>query len=86
MTLSGALTIDSIHRQPAKAPEGQDPVLSLDLSQVTEVDSAAIALLLAWRRQLAQHNRRLVLKAAPASLLSLIHLYSLESVLQVDNG
>lgn len=86
MTLCGPLTIDTIHQQPARAPATDGDVLVLDLSQVSDIDSAAVALLLEWRRQLALQNRSLLLKAAPASLLSLIHLYSLETVLQVAHG
>ncbi|MCB1909844.1 MAG: STAS domain-containing protein [Rhodocyclaceae bacterium] len=53
-------------------------VAAIDLSAVTEVDSAAIAVLLAWRRRA---GRTLKFVAVPAALASLAELYRLDRLL-----
>lgn len=51
----------------------------VDLSAVTQVDSAAIALILDWTRAA---GRALVLHGAPESFQRLVRLYGVEDVLR----
>jgi ABC-type transporter Mla MlaB component len=52
----------------------------VDFSDVTQADSAALAILLAWQ---AQREEALQIKALPEQLAVLLHLYDLEKVLVV---
>lgn len=54
---------------------------AFDLSPLTEVDTAAVAVLLAWQRQAQAAGRSLQLTGAPAALLSLASLYGVSSLL-----
>ena len=53
----------------------------LDLSAVTQVDSAALALLLAWLRSAREAGRSLSIVGAPPALQSLASLYDVDSIL-----
>jgi phospholipid transport system transporter-binding protein len=48
---------------------------TIDLAGVTEVDSAAVSLLLEWRRAAARSNRHIAFVNLPESLRSLADLY-----------
>lgn len=52
-----------------------------DLSAVGNVDSAAVALLLAWQRAARAHGKSLTLIGVPKGLTSLARLYGVESLL-----
>jgi phospholipid transport system transporter-binding protein len=62
--------------------------LDFDLSAVTEVDSAAVALLLEWQRQAIARGDRLQLAGVPADIASLARLYGVDSLLDLgrDEG
>ncbi|MBK6744501.1 MAG: STAS domain-containing protein [Hydrogenophilales bacterium] len=47
----------------------------IDLAGITQVDSSALSVLLAWRRDALNSNRQVVLRNPPANILSLIDLY-----------
>ena len=53
-----------------------------DLSDVTAVDSAAVATLLAWQRAARQSGRTLAFRNLPANLQSLVKLYGVGPLLQ----
>lgn len=53
---------------------------SFDLSAVQSVDSAALALLLAWQREALAHGAALALTGVPAQIGSLAKLYGVESL------
>ena len=53
----------------------------LDLSAVTQVDSAALALLLAWLRSAREAGRSFSIVGAPPALQSLASLYDVDSIL-----
>ena len=53
----------------------------IDLSQLTAVDSSAVATLLAWKRAAAARNAPLALTNKPASLESLAGLYGVAELL-----
>ncbi len=56
-------------------------LLSIDLSDVTEVDSTAVSLLLKWRREALRLNKRLRYINLPQNLLSLASLYDVEELI-----
>ncbi len=49
----------------------------IDLAGITQVDSSALSVLLAWRRNALNSNRQLVLRNPPANIHSLIELYGI---------
>ena len=53
----------------------------IDLSGVTELDSAAVSLLLEWRRGARAANRELEFINIPANLTSLADLYGVSELL-----
>lgn len=52
-----------------------------DLGQLTEVDSAAVATLLAWQRAAGAQGRTLVFHHLPQNLVSLARLYGADGLL-----
>lgn len=61
--------------------DGGKGVVEVDMDAVTEVDSAALSLLLEWRRQLARQGRSLRLHGLPANLRSLATVYEVLDLL-----
>lgn len=57
----------------------------VDLSGVETVDSAAVALLLAWQRAASQQGKRLTFQNVPAGISSLAELYSVDTLLEVGS-
>jgi len=58
----------------------------IDLSGVTAVDSAAIAVVLAWMRAARASGRRLRLEGVPLQLRSLASLYDLGELLPLGDA
>jgi phospholipid transport system transporter-binding protein len=56
--------------------------VTLDLSQVTEVDSTAVSLLLEWRRAARRENRRITYVNLPENLKSLAALYGVTELIE----
>jgi phospholipid transport system transporter-binding protein len=52
-----------------------------DLSAVTQVDSAAVALLLAWKREAQARNAELKVINVPPALVNLANLYGVDTLL-----
>ena len=73
LKVDGPLTIDSVAGVLTASADKLQGVTSVDLSGVTEVDSAAIGLLLEWRRQRSGTDLRFA--HLPAALTSLAELY-----------
>ncbi len=82
VSMSGPLTFESapqLWRDLERQPLGAEP-LSVDLSRVSEVDSAGLALLVAWKAQQKAVGRDLNFSAAPAQLIALAQLTSAEAL------
>lgn len=54
---------------------------AIDLSRVSDADSAAVALLLAWLRTAQEHGRTLTIAHSPDSIRSLATLYGVADLL-----
>ena len=80
--LAGALTVDTAasvleaSREAALPPTG-----IVSLAGVDNVDSAAVAVLLAWRRRAAAEGKDLSFTDVPASLSALAELYGVEELI-----
>jgi len=55
--------------------------LHIDLSGVTRVDSAALALLIEWVRQAGQQHRSIHIEQVPEKLLAIARLTSVEDII-----
>lgn len=56
----------------------------VDLAEVTEVDSAAVALLLEWQRASIRHGSRLAIRSAPERLRAIARISDLEELLNFE--
>jgi phospholipid transport system transporter-binding protein len=82
MLLSGPVTLANV---AGLLEEGRrhlaDGVRSVDLGEVTELDSAAIALCLAWLRDARTAGRDIRFSNLPESLQTIARLYGVHSLL-----
>jgi phospholipid transport system transporter-binding protein len=87
LRLQGGLTFETIptvlaeSAEYASRPDLPDR-LTIDFSGITNVDSAAVALLLDWRRMAAKRAKTLVVENLPANLLALAELYGVADLIQ----
>ena len=87
LPLKGGLTFETI---PAVLEESAQYAarvdlpakLTIDFAEVTDVDSAAVALLLDWRRMAMKRGKTLVFVNLPANLLELAELYGVAEIIQ----
>jgi phospholipid transport system transporter-binding protein len=82
MVVSGALTLASVAADLAqgKAAIGEG-VRSVDLAEAGELDSSALALLLAWLREAKRLNRELSFVNLPQGLTTIARLYGVADLL-----
>lgn len=82
LILEGPLTVASVSKL---AQKGSGLVASadrtVDLTAVSQVDSAALALLLSWTRAARRAGYKLSIDGAPDALISLASLYDVDSIL-----
>jgi phospholipid transport system transporter-binding protein len=82
---AGSLTMDSAATVLATSAEAALPPSGIiDLKRVEAVDSAGVALLLAWKRRAAAEGKPLAFAHLPPSLDSLAQLYGVEELLVAD--
>jgi phospholipid transport system transporter-binding protein len=87
LPLKGGLTFETIpavleeSAQYAARPDLPEK-LTIDFAEVTDVDSAAVALLLDWRRMAMKRGKTLVFVNLPANLLELAELYGVAEIIQ----
>ena len=93
MVLSGPVTLANVaqvlqegRRHLDEGRRRQDEgVREVDLGGVTEMDSALLALLLAWLRDAQNRNRPLEFSNPPESLRTIARLYGVDSLLPVSS-
>jgi phospholipid transport system transporter-binding protein len=82
---AGSLTMDSVATVLAASAEVPLPPSGvIDLARVEWVDSACVALLLAWSRRASVEGKPLAFAHLPASLASLAQLYGVEDILAAE--
>jgi phospholipid transport system transporter-binding protein len=85
MTLSGPVTLADV---AGLLEEGrrhlEEGVSTVDLSEVTDMDSGLLALLLAWLRDAKTRQRELVFTNLPEALRTIARLYGVDSLLPVS--
>jgi phospholipid transport system transporter-binding protein len=87
LALTGDLSFDTLPGVLAQSAEyaarGDLPArLTIDFSGVGNVDSAAVALLLEWRRSALSRGKTLEFVNLPPNLLALAHLYGVAELIQ----
>lgn len=83
--LTGELTFESVPGLYAQAQSVLPETLkSIDLSKVTAVDSAGLALLLEWKASRKSSSAGLTFTNAPSSLLSLASLSEATELLNIS--
>ena len=82
-TLSGPVTmrnVTAVLEESGRLFSG--PRVVVDLGGVTDLDSAAVSLLLEWRRGARAANREIEFVNVPANLKSLADLYGVSELLE----
>jgi phospholipid transport system transporter-binding protein len=81
-TVQGPMTLDNVVELLAEG-NGQFTAseVTVDLAAVTEVDSAALSVLLEWRREAGRNGRAIRYLNLPANLKSLAELYGIIELL-----
>ena len=81
-TVEGPLTLGNITSVLAESgPMISGQSLTVDLAQVTDVDSAAVSLMLEWRRMAEARGLSLSYVNLPENLNSLAGLYGVRDIL-----
>jgi len=87
LSLTGEMTFDSVpllYQQAKNLLSGKAPVSIIDLSRVTAVDSAGLALLLEWQAAYPPEPEGLNIRNAPAGLMSLARLCEADEVIKMS--
>jgi phospholipid transport system transporter-binding protein len=82
LVLSGSLTLANVAAvlDEGKAAIGEG-VRTVDLAEVGELDSSALALLLAWLREAKRRNLELAFTNLPQGLTTIARLYGVADLL-----
>jgi phospholipid transport system transporter-binding protein len=85
MVVSGALTLASV---AADLVQGKAAIAegarTIDLAEAGELDSSALALLLAWLREAKRLNRELAFSNLPQGLTTIARLYGVAELLSAS--
>ena len=82
---AGSLTMDFVATVLAFSAEAALPATGvIDLERVAAVDSAGVALLLAWKRRAVAEGKPVAFAHLPPSLASLAQLYGVEDLLATE--
>lgn len=60
--------------------------LQIDFSEVSDVDTAALSLLIEWQRRAVTLNRKIAFKKLPESLMSLAALYGVADFIPLNTN
>jgi phospholipid transport system transporter-binding protein len=83
MTLSGPVTLANVaHVLEEGRRHLEEGVRQVDLGEVTEMDSALLALLLAWLREARERQREIAFTNLPESLQTIARLYGVDGFLR----
>jgi phospholipid transport system transporter-binding protein len=85
--ISGPVTLANV---AAILDEGrqhlEEGVRTVDLAEVTEMDSSLLALMLAWLREAKSRSRELAFANPPESLRTIARLYGVDGLLPVSTS
>ena len=87
LMLSGPVTLANVAQVLQEGLEQiRDGARSVDLGQVTELDSSLLAMLLAWLREAKQRNAEVTFANLPQGLETIAQLYGVEGLLPVPGA
>ena len=87
LILEGAVTLDTVPGLISAAEEHlRKGARVVDFRNVTEVDSAAVALAIEWLRKASESGTGLRLANLPAAMQNLAKLYGVSELLQSASG
>jgi phospholipid transport system transporter-binding protein len=85
IVVSGPVTLDNV---AAVLEEGrrhlEEGVRTVDLGEVTEMDSSLLAAMLAWLRAARRRGRELAFANLPQSLSTIARLYGVDGLLPLE--
>ena len=85
MTLSGPVTLANVARVLEEGRQHlEEGVRQVDLSEITEMDSSLLALLVAWLREARNQKREIAFINLPESLQTIARLYGVDELLSVS--
>jgi phospholipid transport system transporter-binding protein len=84
LVVSGPVTVANVAALLEEAKAHVASVRSIDLGEVTELDSSLLALLLAWIREAKTRGATLTLSRLPPDLGTLAQLYGVAELLPQD--
>jgi phospholipid transport system transporter-binding protein len=87
LKLKGALSFESLPSVLAESAQFTARTdlpdrLVIDFSEITDIDSSAVALLLEWRREALARGKTLEFVNLPPNLLALAQLYGVADLIQ----
>ena len=86
ITVSGPVTLANAARVLEEGRQHlAEGARTVDFGEVTEMDSALLALALAWLREARQAKRELAFANLPESLQTLCRLYGVEDLLPLSH-
>ena len=86
IVVSGPVTLATVARLLEEGRQHfAEGAATVDLGEVTEMDSALLALSLAWLRDARKARRELAIANPPEALLTLSRLYGVETLLPLKN-
>ena len=81
--IAGAMTVDMVEALLIESESLQNKdSQQIDLSSVTDVDTATISLMLEWIRRAKARGGKVIFVNLPESLLSLVNLYEVSTLIQ----
>jgi len=87
LSVKGSVTIDNVVVVAERGVglfDRED--LTIDLGQITQVDSSAVSVLLQWEREALRRNRQIRFENVPQKLQSLIRLYGVSELIHWNAG
>ncbi|MGB2833619.1 MAG: STAS domain-containing protein [Methylotenera sp.] len=86
--VSGAVLVDNVTKLllESSAFDMGEPVFEINFSKVTDVDTAAISLMLEWQRRALAANKKLIFTHLPSNLTSLTALYGVAEYLPMSES
>lgn len=82
MVVGGPVTLANVGQVLAEGERHlREEVRTIDLGEVTELDSSLLAVLLAWMREAKAHGRQITFANLPEGLATIARLYGVNGLL-----
>ena len=86
MVVGGAVTLANVSRVLEEGRQHlKEGVRTVDLSEVTDIDSSLLAAMLAWLREAKQSKHELAFSNVPPALATIARLYGVDELFPKAN-